>query len=151
MKAWLSLTLLFFCISSLAQEKKFTDIELKKILRTQKSGLIYVWSPGMPLSEKGLVEAEKLCAQNKINFVALSDPQSNLFIKDASTYDDLRKQSLAHPMASMQLQELGTLDHFPAMIFFKDGKIVKPILHGYESIEGMKIFLNTYLNSEKLK
>ncbi len=47
----------------------------------------------------------------------------------------------------MQLQKMGPLDHFPAMIFFKNGKIVKPILHGYESIEGMKIFFKNYLNT----
>lgn len=123
----------------------FTDNKLRILLRENDYGLIYVWSPGMPLSEKGLVEIDKICKELGITLTAAIDPNAKAFINEDAQYDQLRQQSIDNKLQSYTLQKQGALDHFPAMIFYKDGKIITPIIHGYEQINGMKKFIKRYI------
>jgi hypothetical protein len=118
----------------------FQDIDLARTIKKNPSGIIYIWSPGMPLSEKGLLELEAITKPNKIHLTTLIDPQSSQFITKEFDLDQNHKKALAN-----KLQRLGALNHFPAIIFYKDGKIITPILHGYEAPQGMKKFIQEHL------
>ncbi len=102
----------------------------------------------MPLSEKGLKETKNLCEKMGVSFMALSDPLAFQFVDNLKNYDSLRKNSLLKPMASRKLETLGVMNHFPAFVFFYNEKLVKPIIHGYETPEGMKHYLQQFISAQ---
>jgi hypothetical protein len=122
------------------------DKYLAQYLQEHNEGVIYLWSPGMPLSLVGLKEAELVAKDLNVSFLAVSDKDSKRFLVNESGYSGVFKKSLDMPLNSYQLSKKGIYDHFPAMAFFKNGKILKNIIHGYEKKVGVKAYLNSYLD-----
>ncbi|MBT4791281.1 MAG: hypothetical protein HON90_06900, partial [Halobacteriovoraceae bacterium] len=57
--------------------KNITDKKLSQLVKKGK-GIIYIWSPQMPLSVDGLPIIKKLAKDKKLNLIVLVDPKTNL-------------------------------------------------------------------------
>lgn len=86
------------------------DKDLSHFIKTHKKGVIYVWSTKMGLSEKGKSQIEK--ASKKLNLPLL-------------VLQDKEVDSLEFKMRNVD-------QHYPAVLVFKDSKIVSGVKHGYE-------------------
>jgi hypothetical protein len=114
--------------------RSFTDQRLEKVLGRSKAGIIYFWSPHMPLSVKGYKEAAQVARELEISFLPLLDPFASIITKKKT-----------YKIESKTLIDLGVLDHFPGVLVYSKGKITSPLLQGYEQIESLKTFVKEYL------
>lgn len=134
------LLLLGFVFSSTSgAAEEFSDLQLNQVLEKYPTGIIYLWSSGMPLSAKGCQEARAMSRRYRIFFIALQDP----FDFDDAPFEECADSTVK--VSSEQLFKLGIMEHFPAMILFKDGKILEPILHGYENPRALGKFIEKTL------
>ena len=112
----------------------FKDSDLQVRLTDKRPGVIYLWSPFMPLSVMGRDEIYEVAAALDLDLVTLVDP---LALK-GSTPDQI--------FGSSVLSELGMLDHYPALVLYADGRILEQTLvHGYEQKASLTILLKKYL------
>lgn len=114
----------------------FTDLDLKTWLSDSTQGLIYVWSPYMPLSIKGLKEIhQNLFGQLKnIKVLILRDPTSS----NISGLKALKKNRLPEKynkaVMAIDFQFRGLLLHAPSWVIVKNGKFGK-VISGYRNQE----------------
>ncbi|MBA2403451.1 MAG: hypothetical protein H0V66_01660 [Bdellovibrionales bacterium] len=111
----------------------FSDKEIANFIKKNKTGAIYVWSPRMSLSQNGLKEIKSASKALKLPVLMLMD-------KDVS---DKEQVSLSKKMGKDVTRRVDSFDfkmrnvsmHFPALIVFKEGKIVSGVKYGYEKAE----------------
>lgn len=143
-KLLLTFLLVFATQTSLSIAQDVDDKYLTEFIQNHDRGIIFLWSPGMPLSMLGLAEAQEVAKKMGVTLLAVSDKDSSRFSTDEN-YTGVFKKSFNMPLNSHQLIKRGIYDHFPAMAFFKDGKINKTIIHGYEKKQGLKKYIVTQL------
>jgi len=118
--------------------RSFNDDTLKNIVDKYKKGVIYAWSPHMPLSVKGLKNIKKLSKEFGLKVYGVVDANSptesvrKVASKSGISSLDQRK------MESMELFMRGSALHFPSLLTFKDGKIKRHPKYGYEKKEEYK-------------
>lgn len=100
-----------FCLATKGQTEVFLDKELNFLLQTQNQGMILIWSKDMPLSILALEEAPAIASTLGLNLTTV-------------THEDMRSSELASH---------GILNHFPAIMLYRDGKLLPFIIQGYES------------------
>ena len=121
------------------------DEEIKKFVTTHKKGVIYVWSPRMVLSEKAIPEIQKATKKLKLPLLVLLD-------KDVSPKELPRLQKEYGKDAIKQVDALEFKmrrvgQHFPAMMVFKDSKILSGVKYGYEKSDRFELELTRMLGS----
>lgn len=115
-------------------DSKFSDADLKQLLETKKTGVIYIWSPHMNYSDLGRRVIEKVCEDLGVPVTMLLDP-------NAVGEEGVRNNS-------RQLMELGAGLHFPGLHLFKDGVLLSDNLMGAKSYPDYKRYIATKLNLE---
>jgi hypothetical protein len=126
-------TILTCCTQAFAHQ--FNDQRLEKHLKRHPQGMIYIWSPYMPLSVKGLAEAKAVAKKNNLSFLSLLDPYAH--------------RPKLNVLASEKIINLQVLNHFPSVVFHKNGRLLKNVLQGYEVPEGLEIYTQKILNSSQ--
>lgn len=108
----------------------YTDSRLAADLAAAKQGaLIYLWTPQMPLSVRGLTEASRIAARMKLAFIPVLDgsfPQSELSSLKAD-------RQLSRPYRIDATIELGARQmrlHFPSTLVYSRGRF-SPVYPGY--------------------
>lgn len=105
------------------------DQLISEFISKNKNGVIYNWSPRMVLSIQGLKEIKAAASKLKLPLLILMD-------KDAS-----EKELEAHPrVAKEDMKKIDSFDfkmrnvglHYPAILVFKDKKIVSKVKYGFE-------------------
>lgn len=129
-----SIAAVLLIASSLAQAAPFTDVELAQTLQSHDRGMIYVWSPLMPLSIQGLEEARRVATEMGLGFTAVVDAQSASLVPQADSLE------------SNRLLELGVLNHFPTVAVYEAGALSRHLIPGYEVPAGLKVYVNAALN-----
>ena len=102
----------------------FTDSDLKQLMEKNDHGIIYVWSPNVPLTWKGKKEAKKIAQEAGMSFTDLVDPYGK---------SPIMKYVPEKVVKSQKLLSLGILEHFPAIIIYKNKKVFKRVIHGHET------------------
>ncbi len=110
-----------------ALSREFSDFDLDKLIRQSKaegfSNLywIYIWSPHMNYSVRGLREAGRIAQMDRrVHLVPILDPNA-------------RTEGSEHPiLTSDRLIEEGALLHFPAVFLIRNGRLSKVRL-GYDA------------------
>lgn len=106
----------------------FTDESLDSLLTTNNRGLIYVWSPRMPLSIKGLTEARAAAKSMGIAFTALSAESID------ADFDALAIPAVDRMrMESIELVYRNATIHYPSVLLYDNSRIVDGVFPGYKS------------------
>lgn len=110
----------------------FTDFQLKESLKRNKKGVIYIWSPNMPLSVTGLDYLLKHAKKMGIHVTAIVDPFTHK--KAVSSLIETGKVSKknAKRLESYELIQRGAMTHYPAFFTYKDGFLSRGPKFGYE-------------------
>jgi hypothetical protein len=105
-------------------KEAFTNYDLSQELHRNKSGgFIYIWSPNMVLSVE---EVGKLATLNlKVPFTVVLDPAANVDSAGKIQREMKLPPSYLQPMLSSALVDAGLLTHFPGIVFYKNGSIIK--------------------------
>ena len=106
----------------------FTDIALDSLLHANHRGLIYVWSPRMPLSVKGLAEARAAAQTMGIAFTALAAESSDAELRESpvSVADQQRFESL-------ELVYRNATIHYPSVLLYDNGHVIDGVYPGYKN------------------
>lgn len=102
---------------SVAMARAFTDARLRALLRDTRDGIIYVWSPRMPLSIIGLDEARIAARSLGIAFTAVVAEAQPADLRDASV-DTAYQQSLD----ALELVYRNATIHYPTAIFYRNAR-----------------------------
>lgn len=125
----------------------FTDKDLAKFVTKNKTGVIYVWSPRMDLSVKGISEIKSAAKEKKLPLLILVD-------KDVSPAEKTKlEKSLGKDVVktvdSFELNMRHAQMHFPAILVFKNQKILSEVKYGYEKADRYKLDLDKFLGTGK--
>lgn len=117
-----SLAATFVLLLSTLAFAQVTDRSLNKFMQDNQKGIIYVWSPYMPLSVLGRQEIIQIAKDLNLPVLLTIDPSA----RGIQTEDQ--------KLESRILMRSGVLDHFPATLLFENGKLRDDVLiHGYEN------------------
>ncbi len=117
------------------------DSELRKIVESGKTGVIYIWSPNMTLSPQGHHHVEAIAKKLGIEFNAYVDPAVNSQKVAKEAKKSRLPASSLKPMMSFDLMMRGASLHYPATFIYKDGKISRWAKHGYEDLKQFEEFI----------
>ena len=119
------------------QPEHFGNRALTRLLEQSRTagtaGVIYVWSPHMPLSMIGLREVAAVTREMGIMLVAVVDPHA-----DPGPIDEALRRCEVAPehtarLTSAALVRRGLLNHFPGMVVFASGALVGESWLGYHA------------------
>jgi hypothetical protein len=95
-----------------------TDANLESALKNGTSGIIYAWSPHMPLSVKGFPEAQALARKLKIKFIPVLDPVADESAARAAIKKYNFPSAALRKNVSIELQSRLMGIHYPSTIVF---------------------------------
>lgn len=107
-----------------ATARDFTDARLRELLQRNASGIVYVWSPRMPLSIQGIAEARAAAASLGIAFTAVVAEAGPAELRDVDS-------SLTHTLGALELVYRNATIHYPTATFYRDGAIVGSAIPGF--------------------
>lgn len=112
-----------------------TDARLDSIVRTNKRGMVYVWSPRMPLSIIGLEQARQAAAQLKVAFTAIVAETNDEELRTISVSREFTTR-----MESLELVYRNANIHYPSALFYDEGRIVDGAFPGYKNVATYVMF-----------
>lgn len=107
-----------------------TDKDIAEFVTKNKEGVIYIWSPRMVLSQKGIPEIKKAAANLKVPVLVLLDKEVS-----KKELTKLKKSLGAVDTAqvdSFEFRMRNVGQHFPAILVFKDSKFLSGVKYGHE-------------------
>lgn len=115
----------------IASAEYFYDEDLAALLKKQPSGVIYIWSPHMPLSFRAIPQIREAAKALGLGITFLMDPQADhaSAVRVAKEYE--LGSSGTRRVDSHELAMRNALVHFPALIVHREGKICPHIQRGY--------------------
>ncbi len=111
----------------------FDDQDLQDLLAKSTQGLIYLWSPSLPLSVEGKAEIQKVATGLNLPVTFLVDPTAT-----ANTDGDPK-------VTSQELLLLGATRHYPALLVYQGGKLTSLAHVGRRSNGEWKWIINQEL------
>lgn len=118
---------------SIPAKNTLSDAELKKIVESGASGIIYIWSPQMSLSPVGFHHIEATAKKLGVELHAYVDPRANSNLVAKVAKNARLPASSLKPMQSFDLTMRGATLHYPATFTYKNGKLSRWAKHGYEN------------------
>ncbi len=121
----------------------YADDKLSQFINKNKNGVIYVWSPRMGLSEKGMEQIKLAAKKRKLPLLVLLDKEisKDEVIKLKKKYGT----SSIVQADSFELKMRNVSQHFPAILVFKDKKISTKVKYGYEKASQYELDLERML------
>ena len=110
-----------------AMAKAFTDGSLREIVARNRAGIIYVWSPGMPLSITGLNEAKAAAKSLDVAFTAVVADARPLELEHSGV-----DTAYQHSLNSIDLVYRDATIHYPSILFYRDGSLLGSAIPGYK-------------------
>lgn len=129
---------------TMAQRAEFNDQYLQTILAASKdkqsAGLIYAWSPRMPLSILGVEELSKIAKTLQLPLYVVLDPAAiETEVLSASADNTLLSNS--PKMVSNVLASMSMKIHYPSLVIYKNGLLLTPSRPGYDEPERLEEFI----------
>jgi len=105
-----------------------TDAALRRQVESAPRGIVYVWSPGMPLSVQGLEAARRAARTLGVAFTATMVEAGPGYPRPAAT-----SPTDARAMESVELMYRNATVHYPAVQLYRDGQMLDGVIPGYKS------------------
>lgn len=129
-----------------AEEWVFTDHDLETLLASSRAGgLIYIWSPHMPYSVKGLREIRAVGERLDLTVTPLLDPQADAALSASVVDEEALPFTALRYLKSTKLFERGATLHFPTLLVFSHGRVSQQMLPGYTSPAVYEAFIKNQL------
>ena len=118
--------------SILPKTTGFTDQDLMKELHGKHWGVIYVWTPYMPLSVDGVAEIEKAVKAQGGSLTVLVDAKASAADIQAWVKKGKIKPSQETAVASKELYARDLGEHYPVAFIFENGFLSNRSYIGYK-------------------
>lgn len=118
-----------------AGEPRFTDRDLTTLFATSRRGLIFVWSPHMPLSVEGYRPLLAAATSRGLTVDAVLDPAADRAFAASELARGGLPRSALRVADSVELVFRDLLIHAPAVQAFADGRLVGSPWPGFHSAD----------------
>lgn len=141
---FVSLISLFVSAQLVLASSEFTDRDLDSILRSEDTqntaGLIYAWSPRMPLSILGADEIAIIAKKLNLPLYIVVDPSATeQEIRNSVGNNSLLKNSAA--LRSEKLISMSMKIHYPSLVMYRNGNLLTPSRPGYDEPERLEAYI----------
>lgn len=127
--------------------ERFTDDNLQKLVSHGGKGMVYAWSPHMPLSLAGLKEAQRAAKKMHLKLTVVLDPHANEIIARRSATKNKWDPETLRKIESLELFNRKMCTHFPAILLYARGKMVGPVYAGYKPEKTYRQFIQRHLTA----
>lgn len=123
----------------------FTDEDLRALVGKHPAGVVYAWSPGMPLSISGIREMRAAAKELGVPVFGVLDPEADAAIAETEAKRAGLPSTDLRRIDSLELLNRGVHVHYPGIVLFAGGKIVGPRLPGHATAAEYREFLERHL------
>jgi hypothetical protein len=123
----------------------FTDADLRRSLGAHARGLLYVWSPHMPLSVDGVATIRTAAARLDLPVTVLLDPNADPATAAATIAAHGWSASEGRVVDSVELLFRDVLVHAPSVQAYARGHLVGSPYPGYHSVDEYRAFIDRVL------
>ena len=116
----------------------FTDSHVRALLAAQPQGVVYLWSPHMPLSVDGYRTVSDVAQRMGMSFTALRDPMSDAGYAAALAKEAGLPASALRTFTSIELSFRQLNLHAPAVLVFSGGHFDGLAVLGYREAAGFE-------------
>ena len=116
----------------------FTDDDVRAMLDAAPHGVVYLWSPHMPLSVDGYRTVSDVARRMGLSFTALRDPMSDAGYAAAVAKEAGLPASALRTFASIELSFRQLNLHAPAVLVFSGGHFDGLAVPGYREAAGFE-------------
>lgn len=110
----------------------FTDDYLRTLVKHYPAGIVYSWSPHMPLSFERIESIRKAARKLQLPVFYVLDPHADRRLaRSAARGAKLDDKSLLR-MESFELFQRGMLVHYPSVLVFARGKVRGKLIPGWK-------------------
>ncbi len=121
---------------------RFTDADLRRVIAAHPRGLLYVWSPHMPLSVEGMAQARILAERRGLSLTVLLDPAANETLARSVAAQHAWSPDTALVADSTELRFRDVLVHAPTLQAFAAGRLVGSAFPGHHTSEEYAAYLD---------
>ena len=125
----------------------FTDRELRALVAAEPRGVIFVWSPHMPLSVDAYRTVAEVARRMDLSFTALRDPMSDAAYAAAVAREAGLPASALRMFASVELSFRQATLHAPAVVVFANGRFAGLAVPGYREAAGFEAAISDRLRT----
>jgi hypothetical protein len=125
-----------------ADEPRFTDHDLAALVSGGRAGVVYVWSPHMPLSVDGYGAITAAAAARGMTVHAILAPGADAAFARTSLARGGLPESALRVADSIELWHRDVHLHTPAILVYARGRVVGDAWPGYHSAEEYGAFLD---------
>jgi hypothetical protein len=129
-----------------APPPSFTDGDLARRLDPPSRGVLYLWSPHMPLSVDGYAEVARAASARGLAVEPLLDPQANRDFAAATAAARGLPASALRVVDAVELQFRELSLHAPSAAVFAGGRLVGEPLRGYRTADEYATFFSRLLD-----
>lgn len=122
--------------------ERFTDAELRRLVAEQSRGLLYVWSPHMPLSVDGVGVAQIVAKRRGLPLTILLDPAANAALARSVIARHGWPLDSAIVADSTELRFRDVLVHAPTIQAYAGGRLVGSAFPGYHTVDEYSVYLD---------
>ena len=116
----------------------FTDDDVRAMLDAAPQGVVYLWSPHMPLSVDGYRTVSDVARRMGMSFTALRDPMSDAAYAAAVAKEAGLPASALRTFTSIELSFRQLNLHAPAVLVFSGGHFAGLAVPGYREAAGFE-------------
>ena len=125
----------------------FTDGHVRALLAGQPQGVVYLWSPHMPLSVDGYRTVREVASRLGMSFTALRDPLSDPGYAAAVAGEAGLPAEALRTFSSIELGFRQLSLHAPALLVFARGRFAGLAVPGYREAAGFEAAIAERLRS----
>lgn len=107
-----------------------TDKDIAEFISKNKTGVLFVWSPRMGLSKDGVNQIKKASKNLKLPLMVMLDKETS--DKELTALKKEMGPDVTVRVDSLEFNMRNVGQHYPAMMVFKDERIVPQVKYGYE-------------------
>lgn len=123
----------------------FTDLDLYSSMKKNEWGVIYVWTPYMPLSVQGIAEIKKAMKNSGGELTILLDPKATLSEAEKWVEKGLVQKNELKRAESNEIFDRGLGVHYPAVYIYKNEFLANSDYVGFKKAQ---IYSKWFLQSK---
>jgi len=123
----------------------FTDRDLRALVASTPRGVLFVWSPHMPLSVDAYRTVSELARRMGLSFTALRDPMSDAAYAASVAREAGMPPSALRSFASVELSFRQATLHAPALLVFAHGRFSGMAVPGYREAAALEAAISERL------
>jgi hypothetical protein len=122
----------------------FTDRQLARLLEGGGSGIIFAWSPHMPISLRALPQIQRAARELGLPLTVVVDPRADRALVARAAGRAGMPRDWLRPLEATELLQRGMTLHFPAMLVYSGGRITSPLNPGFERASSYATFIREH-------